>query len=44
MRLAGNSKSDDVFRRPECRVVWKAFSICRNMAVAGALLLRFRVT
>jgi hypothetical protein len=33
MRLVENSNSDNLYRRPECHVVSKAFSISKNIIV-----------
>jgi hypothetical protein len=44
MRLLENSKSSNLYSRPECHVVSKAFPISKNTAGVDVLLLKFRFT
>jgi hypothetical protein len=43
MRLVEKANSDNLWSRPECHVLWKAFSVYRNTAAVDMLLLKFRV-
>jgi hypothetical protein len=43
MSLAKNSNSENLYSKPECHVVLKAFSISKNTAAINILLLKFRV-
>jgi hypothetical protein len=46
MRLVENSNSDNLYTRsrPQCQVLWKAFSIPMHTAAINILLLKFRET
>jgi hypothetical protein len=44
MKLVENSNLDNLYSKPECHVVSKAFSMFKNTMVADVLLLKLRVT
>jgi hypothetical protein len=44
MRLVENPNSDNLYNRPECHVLLKAFSISKKTALDDMLLLKFRET
>jgi hypothetical protein len=41
--LVENSNFDNLYSRPECHVVSKAFSMCKNTTAVDILLLKLRV-
>jgi hypothetical protein len=43
IRLIENSNSDNLYSKPRCRVVSKAYSIYKNTATVDILLLKFKV-
>jgi hypothetical protein len=44
IKLVGNSSSDNLYSKPGCHVVSKAFSISKNTAAVDILLLKLSVT
>jgi hypothetical protein len=44
MRFIGNCNSDSLYSTPGCHVVSEAFSMSKNRAAVGILLLTFRET
>jgi hypothetical protein len=43
IKLVENSNSDNLYSKPECHVVSKAFSMSENTEVVDILLLKLRV-
>jgi hypothetical protein len=44
IKLVKNSNLDNLYNKPECRVVSKAFLISKNTAAVDILLFKLRVT
>jgi hypothetical protein len=44
MKLVGNSNLNNMYSKPECHVISKAFSMSKNTAAVNILLLKLRLT